>query len=67
VGDGDHLVAIGRGIAGAWDSTDGLDWRRLEATGDVPIDVRSASLVPGGVLVTDGTVTWFGEAIAARS
>ena len=64
VGDGGRMVALRGGTdAGAWSSTDGLSWRRLTLAGDVPAaPATRAGLLPGGVLVTDGTVTWFGEA-----
>jgi hypothetical protein len=64
VGDGHQMVAVRGGTdAGAWTSTDGLAWQRLPVTGDLPAEqATQAVLLPGGVLLTDGTSTWFGEA-----
>jgi hypothetical protein len=64
VGDGHHIVAVRGGAdGGVWTSTDGLAWRRLPATGDIPSDqAYEAVLLPGGVLLSDGTTYWFGEA-----
>jgi hypothetical protein len=64
VGDGTRMVAARGGAdAGAWTSSDGLAWRRLRVTGDLPDEqATQAVLLPGGVLFTDGTTTWFGEA-----
>jgi hypothetical protein len=64
-GDGERLLAVRGGPdAGAWESSDGHAWRRLDMTGDLPGgDAREATLMPGGVLVTDGSSTWFGEAL----
>lgn len=64
-GDGERLLALRGGPdAGAWESSDGHAWRRLDMTGDVPgRDATEATLLPGGVLVTDGSSTWFGEAL----
>ena len=66
VGDGQHMVAVRGGIdPGAWTSSDGRVWQRLRITGDVPGELAAqAVLLPGGVLLTDGTTTWFGEAQA---
>lgn len=64
VGDGQHMVAVRGGAdPAAWTSSDGLAWKRLRVTGDVPGELATqAVLLPGGVLLTDGTTTWFGEA-----
>jgi hypothetical protein len=64
VGDGHRMVALRGGAdAGVWTSSDGLAWRRLPVGGDLPSEqAMRAVLLPGGVLVTDGTTTWFGEA-----
>ena len=64
VGDGLRMVALRGGAdAGAWTSSDGLAWQRLPVTGDLPNDqATQAVLLPGGVLLSDGTTTWFGEA-----
>ncbi len=64
VGDGHRMVALRGGRdAGAWTSPDGLAWTRLPVTGDLPAEqATDAVLLPGGVLLTDGTTTWFGEA-----
>lgn len=64
VGDGHRMVALRGGTdAGVWASHDGLTWQRLPVTGDIPSDLAiQAVLLPGGVLLSDGTTTWFGEA-----
>jgi hypothetical protein len=64
-GDGQRLLAIRGGPdARAWESSDGRSWRRLDMTGEIPSeDATQATLLPGGVLVTDGSTTWFGEAL----
>ncbi len=64
VGDGHRMVAVRGGAdAGAWTSADGLAWRRVPVTGDIPDEqATQAVLLPGGVLLSDGTTTWFGEA-----
>jgi hypothetical protein len=64
VGDGHRMIALRGGAdAGVWTSTDGLTWSRLPVTGDIPAEeATQAVLLPGGVLLTDGTTTWFGEA-----
>jgi hypothetical protein len=66
VGDGERMVALRGGAdAGVWTSSDGLAWRRLPVTGDLPGErATQAVLLPGGVLLSDGTTTWFGEAQA---
>ncbi len=68
-GDGARLVAVRGGpSAAAWTSADGRSWHALAMTGDLPtVDVRSATLLPGGVLVSDGSTTWFGEALTDRT
>jgi len=65
VGDGHRMVALRGGAdAGVWTSTDGLAWQRLPVTGDVPSEqAMNAVLMPGGLLLSDGTTTWFGEAV----
>ncbi len=64
VGDGHRMVAVRGGVnAGFWTSSDGLAWQRLPVTGDIPGEqATQAVLLPGGVLLSDGTTTWFGEA-----
>lgn len=63
--DGRHLLAARGGPdAGAWESFDGQSWRPLEISGDIPNGAAAqASLLPGGVLLTDGANTWYGEAL----
>ncbi len=65
VGDGHRMVALRGGAdAGVWTSSDGLAWSRLPVTGDLPgNEATNAVLLPGGVLLSDGTTTWFGEAV----
>ncbi len=64
VGDGERMVAVRGGVdPAAWTSSDGLAWQRLRVAGDVPGALATqAALLPGGVLLTDGTTAWFGEA-----
>ncbi len=64
-GDGQRMLAVRGGPdAGAWESSDGHSWRQLDMTGEVPGEGATwATLLPGGVLVTDGATTWFGEAL----
>ena len=59
-----RMVALRGGAdAGTWTSSDGLAWQRLPVTGDLPNDqATQAVLLPGGVLLSDGTTTWFGDA-----
>lgn len=66
LGDGHRMVALRGGAdASAWTSSDGLTWRRLPVTGDLPAgQAAQAVLLPDGVLLSDGTTTWFGEAQA---
>ena len=63
-GDGTRIVALrGGSDAAAWTSTDGRAWRPLHVTGEVPPqEALQAVLLPGGILMSDGTATWFGEA-----
>jgi hypothetical protein len=65
VGDGQQLVAlVGGSAAAAWLSTDGRSWRPLALFGDFPGDsLARASVLPSGILASDGATTWFGEAI----
>jgi len=65
VGDGERMVALrGGSDAGVWTSYDGLAWSRLPVTGDLPSErATQAVLLPGGVLLSDGTSFWFGEAV----
>jgi hypothetical protein len=67
VGDGQRMLALRGGVdAGAWTSTDGLAWQRLAITGVVPSEqATQAVLLPGGVILSDGTTTWLGEASGA--
>jgi len=63
-GDGRRMVAVDRSSAGAWTSTDGAAWHPLQMLGDVPgAPATWATLFPGGVVVSDGTDAWYGEAI----
>ena len=64
VGDGHRIIAWRGGAdATALVSTDGQRWTALRVSGDMP-DARAtqATLLPGGVLISDGTTTWFGQA-----
>ncbi len=64
VGDGHRMVAVRGGAdAAAWTSTDGLTWGRLHVAGDLPGEqATKAVLLPGGVVLSDGTTSWYGEA-----
>ena len=64
VGDGHRLLALRGGAdPGVWASTNGLVWSRLPVTGDIPSEeAMNAVMMPGGVLLSDRTTTWFGEA-----
>lgn len=66
IGDGHRLVAVRGGTdAVALVSTDGLRWTALDLSGDIPsAQATQAILLPGGVLVSDGTTTWFGQAVS---
>lgn len=66
VGDGQRMVAVRGGqYAAAWTSADGRSWRRLPVTGDMPDEAAlRVVLLPEGVLLSDGSTTWFGEALA---
>ncbi len=47
----------------AWVSLDGQQWQPLAFSGDLPSgQATHATLLPGGVLVSDGVTTWFGQA-----
>ncbi|HYM83305.1 MAG TPA: hypothetical protein VEY67_04055 [Candidatus Dormibacteraeota bacterium] len=65
-GDGSRLVAVRTGAnAGAWVSSDARSWRRLAMLGAPPdVAITSLVLLPDGVLASDGSTTWFGEAAA---
>ena len=64
-GDGHRLVVVRGGTdGGAWTSSDGLGWQQVPVTGDIPAaQATQAVLLPGGVLLSDATTTWFGEAV----
>jgi hypothetical protein len=64
IADGHRLVAMRGGPdAVALVSADGLQWTALELSGDIPsAEATLATLLPGGVLVSDGTTTWYGQA-----
>ncbi len=64
VGDHHRMLALRGGPdAAAWTSANGLAWQRLAVSGDLPGEgATNAVLMPGGVLLSDGTTTWFGEA-----
>jgi hypothetical protein len=65
IGDGHRLVAVrGGSDAAALVSTDGQRWTALALSGDIPSAQAEAHLLPGGVLVSDGTTTWFGQAVS---
>ena len=64
VGDRERMLALSyRSDAQAWISSDGRSWTQLGVTGDLPNEqARLAIMFPSGVLFTDGSSTWFGEA-----
>jgi hypothetical protein len=66
IGDGHRLVAVRGGAdAVALVSTDGLSWTALDLSGNIPgARATQAVLLPGGVLLSDGTTTWFGQAVS---
>ena len=65
IGDGHRLVAVrGGSEAAALVSTDGQRWTALALAGDIPSAQAQAVLLPGGVRVSDGTTTWFGQAVS---
>ncbi len=63
-GDGRRIVVVrGSGAARAWASSDGRDWTPLQGSGTPPVGTPNRVLVlPGGVLVSTGTTTWYGTA-----
>jgi hypothetical protein len=65
VGDGHRLIVVRGGTdGGAWTSSDGLGWQQVPVTGEIPAaQATQAVLLPGGVLPSDVTTTWFGEAV----
>jgi len=65
IGDGHRLVAVRGGPdAAALVSTDGQRWTALAISGDIPSAQAQGLLLPGGALVSDGTTTWFGQAVS---
>jgi hypothetical protein len=64
VGDGHRIIAWSGGATPtASVSNDGTQWTALRLTGDLPgAQATQATLLPGGVLFSDGTTTWFGQA-----
>jgi hypothetical protein len=66
--DGTRMVTYRGGTdPGVWTSVDGGSWTRLTELG-TPLSVFQAGgelvVLPGGVLLTDGSTTWFGQAQA---
>jgi hypothetical protein len=65
IADGHRLIAVRSGSdATALVSTDGQRWTALALSGDIPSAQAQAVLLPGGVLVSDGKTTWFGQAVS---
>jgi hypothetical protein len=64
LGDATRLVALQGGPDGvAWTSSDGATWRPVRMTGDLPsASGLGVALLPGGVLVSDGSTSWYGAA-----
>jgi hypothetical protein len=65
-GDGIRILALRGGPdAAAWTSANGVAWQACRMTGDVPpAALGGAVLLPGGVLLSDGTTAWYGAALA---
>jgi hypothetical protein len=65
VGNGHRLIVVRGGTdPGVWTSSDGLVWSRLSVSGDIPSEqAMNAVPIPGGVVLSDRTTTWFGEAV----
>ena len=63
-GDGTQMVALRGGPkAGAWVSAGGAAWRSVAMRGAIPGTTGTEAVVlPDGVLLTDGTTSWFGTA-----
>jgi hypothetical protein len=64
-GDGIRIVAVRGGTQPrAWASFDGLSWQAVVMTGEMPLRQQPAqvTLFASGVLVTDESGAWFGEA-----
>ena len=63
-GDGHRIIAWrGGAAASALVSTDGKRWTALRLIGEIPNErATHATLLPGGVLLSDGTTTWSGQA-----
>ena len=66
-GDGQRMLAVRGGTdAGAWTSSDGLTWQQLVVSGDLPAEAATLAtepvVLPAGLLVSNGTTTWFGAA-----
>jgi hypothetical protein len=66
LGDGQRMIACRGGPeAAAWTSGDGTTWTKLTMSGDIPSEgATTAVLLPGGILLSDGTTTWYGQATA---
>ena len=64
LGDGQRIIALRGGPdAGAWSTTNGRTWTKLVIGGDMPSEqATTAALFPGGVVLSDGTTTWYGRA-----
>ena len=58
------LAMRGGSDAAALVSTDGQRWTSLALSGDIPTAQTQAVLLPGGVVVSDGATTWFGQAVS---
>ena len=65
LGDGQRIITVRGGPdAGAWTSRDGRTWTKLVGVGgDLPSQqATTATLFPGGVVLSDGTTGWYGRA-----
>ena len=66
LGDGQRIIALRGGPdAGAWSSPNGRTWTKLVIGGDMPSEqATTAALFPGGVVLSDGSTSWYGRATA---
>jgi hypothetical protein len=66
VGDSNRMVTVQGGASpNAGTSADGLARQPLPVVGHILDEQASqAALMPGGVLLSDGTTAWYGEALA---
>ena len=63
-GDGRRIVVVRGGPdGGTWVSTGGSSWSTLRAAGTPPAgQPNRIVLLPGGILVSNGSTAWYGTA-----